>query len=292
MRNLAEYILRGRKQAVLLALLFTILPLLGWVADAIVALVTLRKGAKEGAFVLLWVLLPSVVFAIAGYPQLWIYNILGGSLVTFVLALALRHYGNWSAVLQIGMLLGVLAVLLAHLWMPNLEQVWTQDIALYLKTLKEQSVLLKSFQQSPGNVQILAKIATGLQAAFLLLGDFFNVVMARWAQSLLYNPGGLRQELYDIRIGSVGVSVLILVVLGSLAGMSTMTDCLPVVILPIALAGISLVHGFVQTVKHPGLYLFLFYGLLVTLFPYFIGILVIIALLDSWLDLRQYTARI
>ena len=63
LHRFASYVMRGRRQAVIVGLLFTILPLFGWVSNVIVSLVTLRKGAKEGAIVLLWIILPAVVVA-------------------------------------------------------------------------------------------------------------------------------------------------------------------------------------------------------------------------------------
>lgn len=58
MRALAEFIMRGRPQACLVALVGVIVPLIG---PASVGLVTLRKGSFEGALVALWATLPFFV---------------------------------------------------------------------------------------------------------------------------------------------------------------------------------------------------------------------------------------
>ena len=58
MRALAAFIMRGRVQASLVALLGNLVPL---VSPATVALVTLRRGAADGLLVLMWAALPLVV---------------------------------------------------------------------------------------------------------------------------------------------------------------------------------------------------------------------------------------
>ena len=55
--------MRGRPQALLVAVLGSASLLFSWVSAAAIALVTLRRGAAEGAFVLLWALLPAAVIA-------------------------------------------------------------------------------------------------------------------------------------------------------------------------------------------------------------------------------------
>lgn len=288
MRSLAEYIMRGRKQAALLAILFTLLPFLGWIANAIMALVTLRKGAKEGLFILLWVILPAVVVAFMGYPELWLYDVIGGTLATYLFALLLRHYASWGVVFQVGMVLGVIVVLVVHVFMPDISQVWTKGYAQYMQTVRTQSSSAFPFNahelEKVGPA--LIKVATGLQVIFLLLSDFFNVAIARWAQASLYNPGGTAPEFLNIRLSVVAVAVLLLVFAASIMGIATAIDSLPVVLLPFFLAGISLCHFMLTKTKSAKIWLLIFYGLMVVLFPYFIAVLVTLALLDCWWNFR------
>ena len=135
-----------------------------------------------------------------------------------------------------------------------------------------------------------------MQVAVLLLGNLFSLLVARWAQALLYHPDGLRQELYNIRLGVVAVAVLGLIVLGSMGGVAAAIDSLPVILLIFVVAGLSLVHAFFAAINQK-LWLVVFYGLLVVLFPYMIGLLVILALLDLVVEFtpsfsfKKYFAR-
>lgn len=286
-RNLATYVMRGRKQAVIVALAFTFLPLFSWVADVILAFVTLRKGAKEGGILLLWVVLPSIVFAIISYPQLWIYNVLGGSLVTYVLALVLRQTNGWAIVLQVAMLFGIIGVAIVYILVPDIGAVWVKQLTSYVLILKQQFGLEMSATQMQQNVQLFAKIATGVQAALILVGDIVNLFFARWLQSTMYNPGQLKPELLNIRLGVIAASVLVITLLASIAGVDFAVDCLPVVMLPYMLAGLSLLHNIAAIGKKSKAWLVGFYGLWILFFPYVTILLVCFVLADGWLDFRR-----
>ena len=59
MRALAEYAMRDRRNAVIVALLLGMVPLISWLSASVVALVTLRRGLAEGFIVALWALIPA-----------------------------------------------------------------------------------------------------------------------------------------------------------------------------------------------------------------------------------------
>ena len=61
MRGLAEFIMRGRWQALGVAVLGSGSLLFGWISAAAIALVTLRRGTAAGGWLVLWALLPAVI---------------------------------------------------------------------------------------------------------------------------------------------------------------------------------------------------------------------------------------
>jgi hypothetical protein len=107
MRALAEYVMRGRAQAVLVAALATGTVLFAWIGAAVVALVTLRKGAGHGAYVLFWALLPAAMLAALGDPGP-VTTLLG----VMLLAVVLRASHSWSWSLVAAVLSGLLTGLL------------------------------------------------------------------------------------------------------------------------------------------------------------------------------------
>ncbi|MBD3648964.1 MAG: hypothetical protein HUJ31_16280, partial [Pseudomonadales bacterium] len=60
MRALAEFVMRGRPQAIGASVICAPLPLLHLLSTSIVSLVLLRKGPSEGLLVLGWTVLPGV----------------------------------------------------------------------------------------------------------------------------------------------------------------------------------------------------------------------------------------
>ena len=66
MRALAEFIMRGRTQAVAVSVLAVGTVFFAWIGAAAVALVTLRKGSTQGVYLLAWTLLPAAVIALQG----------------------------------------------------------------------------------------------------------------------------------------------------------------------------------------------------------------------------------
>lgn len=287
LQRFASYVMRGRRQAVVVGLLFTILPLFGWVSNVVVSLVTLRKGAKEGAIVLLWVILPAVVVASLGNRLIILYGIIGGSLFTYVLALVLRQTQSWKAVLTASLLLGLLAVLLVHAWIPNITEVWINQFDHYAVLIKNQfNVVVNT-----ARLQFFAKFATGFQVAFITLSVLINLVLARGFQSMLYNPGQLRPELKNVRLSFWEVLVFLLIGISSFFGVVMAQDALPVVGLIFVLAGISVFHAMADLKNVSTKWIFLFYVLLVVFFPYVAIALIVFAVIDSLFNLRNRLKR-
>ena len=61
MRGLAEFVMRGRWQALAVALMGSVLVVTAPFSAAAVALVTMGRGVRDGAWVVLWALLPALI---------------------------------------------------------------------------------------------------------------------------------------------------------------------------------------------------------------------------------------
>ena len=289
-KNFTNYVLRGRKQAVILSLIFTILPLLGWVSSLIIALVTLRKGTKEGLIVLTWTVLPYVVLVFQGYWLAFINGVFFGGALIWILAVILRRYSSWAFVLEIAALLGAIVIACMHLFIPNLQVWWanylTGNFSMLMNMLGGLALNADLLKQA---VNVLAQYATGIQAVVVLFGIFTILLMARGMQSLLFNPGGLGRELMKLRLDMVMVIALVMCLLLAWLGPVMFKDIAPVIILPFILAGISLVHGCLSLRKLAVSWLVLFYVVLVAVvivFPWSIIFLMLLAIADSFIDFR------
>jgi hypothetical protein len=107
MRALAGFVMRGRREALLVAVVASVVPMFFWVGSAAVGLLTLRRGALEGGFVALWALLPCLVLAHFGdvVPAVALFGI-------WVVTLVLRETRSWTltllAVSALGLLFGAI----------------------------------------------------------------------------------------------------------------------------------------------------------------------------------------
>src|SRR5690554_5607438 len=111
MRGLAEYIMRGRREATLAVAIAAAIPLLFWFSAAALALVILRRGLSEALPILVWGMLPALVWSFLGdlTPLLVMLGSAG-------LAVVLRQHNDWVRVLLLAVPMGVvfaLALLMA-----------------------------------------------------------------------------------------------------------------------------------------------------------------------------------
>ncbi len=294
MRALAEYVLRGRWQAVLIALLFTFIPFFGWIGVVIMALVTLRKGAKEGFFVLSWIILPIIVISIVLKDYRYaLYDALGGSTVVWLMAIILRQTRSWLLVVQAVVLLAVITIISLHIADPNISQWWQIHVVQILNQFNELMSNVLTPDVIKNSVVTTAKIATGLQADIIILTNLFNLVIARWAQATLFNPGGLKQELHGFRLDKT--TLIIVGIIGlMLMKVPTIQDCLPTLLLPFVLAGISLIHFYCELTSWDYVLLIVFYILLflpITIL-YVLCFLILVAATDVWINFRHYVGPV
>ena len=267
--------MRGRAQACLVALLGVLVPLIG---PAAVGLVTLRKGSVEGALVALWASLPFVVSYFAGQssPFVAVMSILALA-NTLIVANVLRGTASWSLALVSDVCVAVGFVVFAGVVFQTDLSVMMSDLTELFVSVSEQ---LEKDYVMPDTSSVLAWVAW-MTAFSALLG----VVVARWWQALLFNPGGFQQEFQGIRLESkVGLGCLLLVILGFTL-LSEFQFWLQLASIPLIVCGLSLLHYTAKVKKAGGYWLVLMYlGLF--LGPVMSGLLVALGAIDSVLNLR------
>ena len=275
MRALAEFIMRGRVQACLVALVGVVVPLVG---PAAIGLVTLRKGNAEGVLVTLWASLPFVVSYFAGQssPFVAVMSIL--ALVNILLvANVLRVTASWGLTLVSNVGVAVVLATIAGLVFQNDLTVLMLDLTEIVTNASQQ--LEQDFVLPPPS-GVLAWVAW-MTAFSALVG----LVVARWWQALLFNPGGFQHEFQGIRLEpKVALGCCILIILGFTV-LSDFQFWLQLASIPLIVCGLSLLHFTVKARKAGGHWLVLIY-LGVFLGPVMSGLLVALGAIDSVLNLR------
>ena len=280
MRALAEYVMKGRFQAVVAAVFATGTVFFAWVGAAVIALVTLRRGFSDGAYVLFWALLPASLLTYWGDI---------GPLVTVVgamlVAVALRATASWSWALTIAVASGLLtSVLLMVFGQAYLEQI----VNVFSQTLTQ----VASESQNP-DIKMFPVPSKPLIAGFLGLSNTFTVsiclVLARWWQAQLYNPGGFQAEFHQLRLAPQ-LTLLLVVAGAALTALGPDYRFWPLIFaVPLVFAGFALVHAVVAIKNVSSNWLVAFYLGWVILDPLKV-LLLVVAVADSWLDIRRRVA--
>ena len=284
MRVLAEFVMRGKREATAVAVVCASLPFLHWLSIAIISLVILRKGPAEGAFVLLWSCLPVLVLLqLTGDP---------GPAIAFLgsaaLAWMLRVTVSWLLILVSVVVISTLGGLLIE---RTAGEFFDQFTVLYLAVIDQasgQEVSSLTTAESEERFAHMRGLVDGFFAMGRGLAMFAFLALARWWQSLLYNPGGFQQEMHQLRIApgvAIGTMGLVLAFLAT--GSIGFVRWVPVLMVPLVIGGVCFVHWLVAERSLSGNWLVGFYIMLVFLAQLVYPMLAFIAIADSWLDLRK-----
>ena len=111
-------------------------------------------------------------------------------------------------------------------------------------------------------------------------------MLARWWQALLYNPGGFKVELHQLRLSPVATATLVAIMLVTAVNLPVYRLWVFMFLIPIVVCGFALVHGVFGIRGLAKGWLLAFY--LMWLFVAWVKLaLVLLAVIDSWVDFRK-----
>lgn len=295
MKSLAQFAMRGRSQAALLAAtgaVLSVLPVVGLFAAlgsaAVVGLATLRQGAAEGALltvfagiggaVLAWLALGTPMPAVGFWLAFW--------LPVWVLAMVLGWSRSLSLTVQAAAMLGLIALAIAYLVSSTSGAAWQQVLEPVTQALLEADVI--SAAEKPGLVAQLTSWMPALLAVTVYLMVLFSLFIARWWQALLYNPGGFGAEFRALRIHpAVALLTIGFHLIAILSGAPWATAMLVMVGMLLLLQGLAVLHAVsVARRARPG-WLIALYALFVLGFPLPQLAVAGLGLADVWADWRR-----
>lgn len=282
MRALAEFIMRGRVQATLVVAGCAALPLLYWLGAAAGCLVLLRRGLKDALGVLALGLLPALIWWLQfGDPRVLLV-LLGSS----SLALVLRASESWVRTLLVSVALGlVYSVMLGAAFRPHIEAL-SQEIVKILPLALGDLYQQLSVDERARFASLIAPVLTGLIAALLQVVSVLSLILGRYWQALLYNPGGFGREFRSIRIPA-GPAMLLLacMVVGPNFG-PQMALLAPICSVPLVFAGLALIHGLAAQKRLAKFWLVGLYVTLLLFMQLIYPLLVVLAIVDGLIDFR------
>lgn len=286
MRALAEFIMRGRMQATLVVAGCAVLPLLYWLGAAAGCLVLLRRGLKDALGVLALGLLPALAW--------WLYSDDPRALMVLLgswsLALVLRASESWSRVLLVSIAMGVVfAVVLGTVFAPQIEML-AQALIKVMPSLLGDVYQKLSVDEQAQFASLIAPVLTGLIAALLQIVSVLSLIVGRYWQALLYNPGGFGREFRAIRFPLLPAMLLLAcMLLGPNIG-PQMAMLTPLCSVPLVFAGLALIHGLVAQKRLARFWLVGLYVTLLLFMQLIYPLLVVLAIVDSLIDFRGRSA--
>ncbi|MDD5411262.1 MAG: hypothetical protein PHF31_07595 [Methylobacter sp.] len=268
-----------------LALLSLMLPPISVVSSASVALVTLRRGAFEGLYV---VVCSSVAAGLLGFLLLGNYQfaLLYGMVLwvpVWLISIILREGRHLSLAVEIAVLIGVLGVVGFYLYDTESATMWKS----ILSQMVPANAPVEDIQRT---INVLAHYMTGVVAAGTVFGLLFGLFLGRWWQSVLYNPGGFRQEFLSLSthprlaIGSIVVVAIALLSSGVVSEIFWNITILLFVLY--VFIGAAVLHTIFASMKM-GRYMVPMFYLTLFLIPHAMLPVAIVGLSDAWLNLRN-----
>ena len=162
------------------------------------------------------------------------------------------------------------------------------EVTAFLTTVEAMFAAINSKQQDAQiSLDLTESMLLGIVATLLAIGSIMSLMLARWWQAGIYNPGGFQKEFHSFKI-ETKVSVILVAVLLAGQFMSKSSQIWSdLAALPLLIAGIALVHFAVKLLDQGRQWLaFLYVGIILAGKPVTV-ILLVLGLTDSLIDLRS-----
>lgn len=291
MQKQAQMLLVNKQHALMYALVLALFPYTAWMSIVIIALITLRKGWREGAVLLLPVVTVHLGCSLVSVPVIAaVINTLTLFIPCYLAACVLRLTTSWQAVIGVFFLLISLAALCIQWFAPEFVMAQYLYLQTMLKEAQSDSVVSSLLDTTGINQTMLASYAFGIQMLTIVFSAMTALMMARSMQSRLYNPGGFKQEILTFRANKIGMLILAFMLSAALQRNVVAMMILPAPVLYFMLAGLSLSAN--ALIKKNSRLVFLLLVVPLILLP-FVMVLVycMLGLLDSLFNLRVYTFK-
>ena len=279
MKAIAEFAMRGRFQALLLTVAGAGSIMFCWISAAVLALVTLRKGVGNGAWLLLWALLPSGVLLYTVGDSGPLSLMVGTALLAMVLRITVNLPLAVLVSTAVGILSGLALLAFGSQYLEQVVGLFGEFLANVEQQLSQGGEAIELARPTAAQIAGMMGAGTGMMSVLCLM-------LGRYWQAALYNPGGFGSEFRLLRYTpAVATALGLAAVALSALGLEYRTWAV-IVLLPLNFAGLALVHARVQHKGQGTGWLIGFYLAWLLLDPVKMMV-VFAAIADSWFDFRQ-----
>ncbi len=299
MQALATYILRGPLQAAgiigLFGALAWVFPPFFLISCAALGLVNLKHNNRIGIQVMAGAtaLCAMVSYIKFGTPSLAFFTLLVIWLPTWSAASSLKKTNSQAVLLMVVMLMAILFTAGTRFLIGDIEAFWEGVLNKYPLNVE----MFTSAAHKAEVIKSLSMIMNGFVAASFGLMITFSTLLARWWQSILFNPKGFGEEFRNIQLPSfVTISVLISVILVVVIKLpippyGLILDFMMAGIALLMIHGLSVVHFFVKERQLSKNWLVGLYFFLVIAAVYVFSLLAMLAVVDSFSDYRKLRSK-
>jgi len=293
-KGLAEFVMRGPVNAGAVAagtlLLGLIVAPFAWLSAAVIALVALRLGGlatlRVAGPALIGVALAGAV--VTGQGAAIAVSGLAAWLPATVLALVLRQRVRLDDTLLVACAIGWVLVLGTYLFVEDPAGLWRD---LLYRMMPPETMAARFDLPAEAMRQMIdtmAPLMTGMVAMSVVFSAVTSLLLARWWQSLLYNPGGFGNEFRSLRLGRTAAAITLGVSALALFTTPALIDSLALVVASVyVFQGLAVAHGVVNGLALGPAWLVALYIALVPLMPYVVVGLMIVGAVDAWADYRR-----
>ncbi|MBA2651578.1 MAG: DUF2232 domain-containing protein [Tatlockia sp.] len=240
-----RFLLENDKQALVYIAVLALIPLTGWLAAAIIALITLRKGFREGLKGFLVAFMALLTLSLM--TQSLYAAFINAALVfipCYLTAAVLHSTRSWKLAGGVIVLQALLVIVLIHWLTPEFITNQIQYIQAIFHGHEKESFDSTALEllnnQSKFRQKIVAHYLLGVQSIVMAMSALASLTLARSIQSRLFNPGGFRQEMLEFRASAPGVCVLGIAAIGAYQHNLLAISCLPILATYYVFAGLSL----------------------------------------------------
>lgn len=289
----AKYVLDDKRHAVLHTVMLALLPYTAWLSVTIIALVTLRKGLRDGSLLLASAIIASVCLSLVSTTvTLSLINAVFTFVPCYMAAGVLRLTVSWRAVAGLFLFQVILVVLFLQVFMPDFVMAQYTYLQKIVNEIQTESALLSLINDNNAlNQKMLASYLLGLQAVGVVFTSILSLMCARSIQSQLFYPGEFGREMLSFRGDKLGLLLLVVLLIAANQQNVIAMSYLPIFIFYFLMAGLSLSCNVLMKHKPSRSIILLVSSLF--LMPFImLPVYVIFGSLDSLFNFRLYFARL
>jgi hypothetical protein len=236
-----QLLLGSKWHALFQVILLALLPYASWLSVAIVALVTLRRGWKDGGWLLVPAIIANAALSLASTTvTIAVVNALLIFAPCYLSSIVLRARACWSSVAIVLFLQIIAVVLLLQLLMPDFIMAQYLYLQALLREMQPDNVLLAFVgDKNTINPMFFASYLLGIQTVGVVFSAMISLIVARSIQSQLFYPGEFKREIMAFRCDKRGLLFLAVLLVAAYQQSVIAMSLLPMLLFYFVLSGIS-----------------------------------------------------